>query len=48
MNYRKPEVNALGNAQSVIEFLAKPMGQSMDGAVHPTAYDAPPAYDLDE
>jgi hypothetical protein len=48
MNYRKPEVKALGNAGSVIEFLAKPMGQSMDGAVHPTVYDAPPAYDLDE
>jgi hypothetical protein len=48
MNYRKPEVNVLGRATNVIEFLAKPQGQSQDGATNPIVYDAPPAYDLDE
>ena len=46
MTYTKPEVNTLGNALRVIEFVQKPNGGSPDSQTPFTPID--PAYDLDE
>ncbi len=43
MTYTKPEVNLLGDAAEVIQFVGK-TGEALDSAIP----SANPAYDLDE
>ena len=46
MNYTKPEVNTIGDAAAVIEFIAgKPTVNPSEPRLKPTTN---PAYDLDE
>jgi len=45
MNYSKPEVNTLGEALIVIEFVGKPRTATTDGGIK---HVQEPAYDLDE
>ena len=46
MTYSKPEINLLGDAVQVVQFLPKPEGGSLDPRDH--MLDVDPAYDLDE
>jgi len=49
MKYAKPEINALGDAASVIQGLSKPAPQILDpSSPPPKPRNFTPAYDLDE